>query len=60
MLFRSDLPSKKHSGLVDILHILKNIKGIGTVELDQTDIARHHLVKKIISAYSNSEKEKNK
>jgi phosphate starvation-inducible PhoH-like protein len=55
-----DLPSKKYSGLVDILEILKNIKGIGTVELKQTDIARHHLVKKIISAYSNSEKEKNK
>ena len=49
-----DLPSKSNSGLIDILKILKNINDIGIVKLDEHDIARHHLVKHIIDAYSKS------
>ena len=49
-----DLPSKSNSGLIDILKILKNINDIGIVKLNEHDIARHHLVKDIIDAYSKS------
>ena len=49
-----DLPSKSSSGLIDVLKILKNINDIGIVKLSEHDIARHHLVKHIIDAYSKS------
>ena len=49
-----DLPSKSNSGLIDVLKILKNINDIGIVKLNEHDIARHHLVKDIIDAYSKS------
>lgn len=46
-----DLPIKQKSGLVDAMHVLKNINGISFVELDSTDVVRHKLVKDIIQAY---------
>ena len=49
-----DLPNKSHSGLVSGLNILKDMKDIGIVKLNENDIARHHLVKHIIDAYSKS------
>ncbi len=49
-----DLPTKSNSGLIDVLKILKNINDIGIVKLSEHDIARHHLVKNIIDAYSKS------
>ena len=51
-----DLPKKSNSGLIDVLKILKNINDIGIVKLNKQDIARHHLVKHIIDAYSKSKK----
>ena len=50
-----DLPSRQRSGLAEALHILKNVKGICIVELDQSDVIRHHLVKSIIQAYDISQ-----
>jgi len=46
-----DLQSKKESGLVQVAKVLKNIKGIGFANLNQNDVVRHPLVKKIIEAY---------
>lgn len=46
-----DLPPKIKSGLEKSLRILKNIEGIGHVELDEEDVVRHKLVKAIIRAY---------
>lgn len=46
-----DLPGKQASGLVQALDLLKDIPGIGIVELDTKDVLRHKLVGKIISAY---------
>ena len=51
-----DLPKKTSSGLVQILKILKSIKGIGIVKLNENDITRHDLVKDIINAYSKVKK----
>ena len=52
-----DLPKKVKSGLSEALHIIKGIKGIGTLFLDDKDVVRHPLVKEIINAYSRAEKE---
>ena len=46
-----DLQSKKESGLIQVAKVLKNIKGIGFTNLNQNDVVRHPLVKKIIEAY---------
>jgi phosphate starvation-inducible PhoH-like protein len=37
--------------LIQATRILKNIKGIGHIELTEEDVVRHRLVKAIISAY---------
>ena len=46
-----DLPSKQKSGLVVVLDYLKDIEGIGVVKLNENDVVRHKLVKKIIKAF---------
>ena len=46
-----DLPRKSISGLKEALRILKRVDGIGIVTLNQSDIIRHNVVKKIITAY---------
>jgi phosphate starvation-inducible PhoH-like protein len=50
-----DLPRNQKSGLTEALHILKEIKGIGFVELDAKDVVRHRLVRDIINAYDQAE-----
>lgn len=49
-----DLKPNQKSGLEDALGIMKNVKGIGFVELDQRDVIRHPIVKEIIKAYDKS------
>ena len=46
-----DLISKSDSGLIDASKKLKNIEDIGFIELDQKDVIRHEVVRKIINAY---------
>ncbi len=53
-----DLPRKVSSGLKEALHILKDVDGIGMLYLDDKDIVRHRLVKKIVDAYSKIEDRK--
>lgn len=50
-----DLPRRTISGLKEALLILKDVEGVGIVFLDDKDVIRHKLVKKIISAYKNIE-----
>lgn len=52
-----DLPRKTASGLSEALRIIRGIKGIGTLWLDDKDVVRHPLVKEIINAYTRAEKE---
>lgn len=52
-----DLPRKQKSGLVEAIHILEKIKGIGFVRLDTKDIVRHKLVGQIINAYDKADQE---
>jgi len=51
-----DLPKKQKSGLVESVQILKNVEGIGFIELTGKDVIRHKIVKNIISAYEKHEK----
>ena len=55
-----DLPPNDKSGLIDAINILRGVKGISFVEFNSTDVVRHSLVKKIISAYSDDENSKEK
>jgi phosphate starvation-inducible PhoH-like protein len=50
-----DLPSKQKSGLSYALDALKGVEGIGVVRLNQNDVIRHPLVKKIIEAFEKKE-----
>src|SRR5690554_1025919 len=50
-----DLPRKVTSGLREALRILTDVEGIGFVFLDDKDIVRHRLVKKIVEAYKKVE-----
>jgi phosphate starvation-inducible PhoH-like protein len=46
-----DLPRRVISGLKEALLVLKDVDGVGIVHLDDKDVIRHKLVKKVISAY---------
>ena len=52
-----DLPHSQKSGLIEALHILNGVEGIGVVNLDQKDIVRHKLVTRIVNAYEVFDKE---
>ena len=52
-----DLPHSQKSGLIEALHILNNVKGIGVVNLNGKDIVRHKLVTRIVNAYEEYDKE---
>ena len=50
-----DLPRHTLSGLKEALLILKDVGGVGIIHLDDKDVIRHQLVKKVISAYKSIE-----
>ncbi|MEQ8475449.1 PhoH family protein [Fulvivirga sp.] len=51
-----DLPKRQKSGLIESIGILKDVEGIGIIELSGKDVVRHKLVKEIISAYDKFDK----
>ena len=50
-----DLPRRTISGLKEALLILQNVEGIEVIYLDDKDVIRHKLVKKVIDAYKTIE-----
>jgi len=54
-LTQVDLPRHQQSGLVLTSQILKDIKGIDFIFMNQADVVRHHLVTKIIDRYEEYE-----
>ena len=50
-----DLPRRTISGLKEALLILKGVEGVDMIVLDENDVIRHKLVKKIIAAYKGIE-----
>lgn len=55
-----DLPRNIISGLKDALMILKDKKNIGIVHLNDKDVMRHPIVKKIIDSYNKTDNQKMK
>jgi len=51
-----DLEPGQKSGMVEAIEILRRIRGIGCVELNQRDIVRHRLVQNIVQAYKKKAK----
>ena len=47
-----DLPPSQVSGLVQVEDILSQVDGIDFVYLDESDVTRHRLVKRIVRAYA--------
>ncbi len=50
-----DLESHQTSGLVEAMATLKDIDGIGVVQLEKADIVRHRLVQNIVQAYKDKQ-----
>lgn len=50
-----DLPKSQQSGLIHSMKILKDVKGIASIEFDKKDIVRHKLVQRIVDAYDKYE-----
>lgn len=50
-LTQVDLPGRKQSGLLEACNTLEKIGGIGITRLDESDVVRHELVRRIIKAY---------
>ncbi len=50
-LTQVDLPKRQQSGLKNTLEYLKDIEEIGFIYLDERDVIRHPLVKRIIKAF---------
>lgn len=56
-LTQIDLPRNVKSGLKEAKEVLKDVKGIAFVEMDERDIVRHKLVTRIVNAYHKYESE---
>ena len=52
-----DLPRNSISGLKEAVLILSNTSGVGIVQLDESDVIRNKLVKKVVNAYRNYSKQ---
>jgi phosphate starvation-inducible PhoH-like protein len=55
-LSQVDLPKNQPSGLVQAIHLLKEVEGIAMIQFNQQDVMRHKLVMRIIAAYANDKK----
>lgn len=55
-----DLPPNQRSGLIDALHVLKDVEGVAKVQFDVKDIVRHQLVQRIVEAYDKATEERKK
>jgi phosphate starvation-inducible PhoH-like protein len=52
-----DLPRNQPSGLMRSVDLLRGVEGIGVIELTGSDVIRHPLVKRVISAFEKMEAE---
>lgn len=55
-----DLPKNQKSGLINASKVLKGVKGIDFIYMDNSDVVRHQLVTKIIQCYEKWEESKEK
>jgi phosphate starvation-inducible PhoH-like protein len=50
-----DLQKHQKSGLVDAMHVLRNVRGIAFSQFSSADVVRHPLVARIVDAYEKSQ-----
>ncbi len=55
-----DLPRHVRSGLLEAMDVLKDVKGISFVQMNDKDIVRHKLVTRIVNAYEDYEDRRSK
>jgi phosphate starvation-inducible PhoH-like protein len=55
-----DLPKQTRSGLIDVIHRLRNVDRIAIIHLDEHDIVRNPLVQRILRAYEDDRPRKKK
>ena len=55
-----DLPRHVRSGLLEAMEVLKDVKGISFVQMNDKDIVRHKLVTRIVNAYEDYEDRRSK
>jgi phosphate starvation-inducible PhoH-like protein len=53
---QTDLPRGQRSGLRDALDLVRDIRGIGTVQFTDADVVRHPLVAALIRAYDSRDR----
>ena len=46
-----DLHKTQKSGLIDAVHVLKDVRGIAFTQFTSVDVVRHPLVARIVDAY---------
>ena len=51
-----DLPTDKASGLKHAVEVLNNIKGIGIINFNHSDVVRHRIVQNIVEAYEKNQR----
>ena len=49
-----DLHKTQKSGLIDAVHVLKDVRGIAFTQFTSADVVRHPLVARIVDAYENA------
>jgi phosphate starvation-inducible protein PhoH and related proteins len=57
-LSQIDLPHNQRSGLIRTLNMLRNIEGIGIMNLESADVVRHRLVRLIVEAFERADIDK--
>jgi len=57
-LTQTDLPNKQHSGLHQVVDILKDTKGVSFTFFNKKDVVRHPLVQRVVEAYEKHEPNK--
>ncbi|MFT5643878.1 MAG: phosphate starvation-inducible PhoH-like protein [Janthinobacterium sp.] len=50
-----DLQKSQKSGLIDAVHVLKDVRGIAFTQFTSADVVRHPLVARIVDAYENAQ-----
>lgn len=53
-----DLQRNQKSGLIDVLNVLKDVRGIAFSQFTSADVVRHPLVARIVDAYESADKRK--
>jgi len=55
-----DLPSGQLSGLIEAAQVLEGVEGVAICRLTASDVVRHPLVQRLVTAYASRDDERRK